>query len=297
MIVTHVNPDLDAIGATWLLKRFSNLVESEVRFVNTGNPDPALLEEAQAVVDTGKEYDPIRLRFDHHQLPGQQSNDTCATKQVFDYLLPRNPTIAYLSPLIELIFAGDTGRQEANYSRELGLHALLSGFKSSASDKDIKLQDQTIMMFGFDLLDMMESRLRHQAVAKAELAEKVIYKSDDNLVWAILEGSQGSSYAAYEEGARIVIFQGEPIETENGLSYPVGIMRSGEWQEPHCGQLVQLVQNNLEGDEPMYHELNRWFRHNSGFFAGRGTAKAPVYEPAIINLGLLAMMIDGVWKR
>ena len=44
-------------------------------------------------------------------------------------------------------------------------------------------------------------------------------------------------------------------------------------------------------------ELKSWFCHPGGFFAGRGTAKAPVFNPVIIDLNELAQLIDKEWKR
>lgn len=302
MITTHQNPDWDAIGAVWLLKRIVSL-EDEVAFVNTGNPDKELLKNAIAVVDTGKEFNPSALRFDHHHLLGQTANNTCATKQVFEFLLSQSSTVEYLSPLVDLIFQGDTGRSEANFSRELGIHALLSGFKAT------KKTDLEILTFGFLILDSLNLRLQNQTKAKVELAEKVVYKSKDNLIWAIKHGSAGSSFAAFEEGARVVIFEGEPIEVEGGITYPIGIMRAGEWQEPNCGELAKRLLEIAEyelasgtsGDfsfeSLIQEEISKWFLHPAGFFAGRGTAKAPVFEPVKVDLEELARAIDGVWQR
>ncbi len=293
MIVTHINPDFDAIAGVWLLKRFDPIfIDEPVEFVNTGNPDPEKLKQASAVIDTGRKFDTENRRFDHHHLPGDDANDTCAAKQVYDGLR-KIVDIDHLAPLIDLVFAGDTGRAEANASRELGLHAILSGYKAwfSEQNPDTRLSDQAILAHGFGLLDVLEVRLRHQAEAKAELVEKVVYKSDDNLVWAIRHGSYGSTIAAYEEGARIVLFEGEPVNLDGGTTYPVGIMRAGEWQSPHVGELAILVEKQFAA------EIKKWFKHPAGFFAGRGTLKAPVFEPVEINLAQLAGAIDAAWER
>ena len=79
-IVTHISPDLDAIGSSWLIKRYLPDWESaEHAYVPAGNtlenlpPDdnPDIIH-----VDTGLG------KFDHHQLSERSS----ATKRVFDYL-------------------------------------------------------------------------------------------------------------------------------------------------------------------------------------------------------------------
>lgn len=294
MIVTHTNPDFDAICSVWLLKRFGGLENESVEFVNTGNPDAEKLEKAAAVVDTGRKLDSINRRFDHHHLPGQDANDTCAAMQVYQSL-KNFIDIAHLEPLVNLIFAGDTGRSEANASRELGLHAILSGYKAwfSEQNPDVRLSDEAILAYGFGLLDVLEVRLRKQAKARAELAEKTVYKSVDGLLWAIRHGSQGSTSAAYDEGARVVIFEGEPISVDGGTTYPIGIMRAGEWQEPHVGELAERVAVS----KPFADEIGKWFKHPAGFFAGRGTAKAPVFEPVEIDIAALAEAVDATWLR
>lgn len=310
-IVTHMNPDMDAIASAWLLKSFGGFQDAEIKFVNTGNPDYELINKAQAVVDTGKEYDVNFLHFDHHQLPSDQANNTCAAMQVYKYLLSIGKPLDYLAPLIDLVFYGDTGRPEANQSREIGLHAIFSGWKAQYTESypNERLPDAVILAYGMSLLDQLEVRLRKQAEARAELGEKTVYKSADGLVWAIRHGSQGSTFAAGDEGARIVVFEGEPLEVEGGLTFPVGIWRQGEWQEPYAGQLVEKCLEILDYElvsgvimTPDFEirakeELSRWFRHNAGFFAGRGTAKAPMLEPVEVDLRELAELIDSAWER
>lgn len=299
-IVTHTSPDWDAITGVWLLRAYGgHLGLVPVKFINTGNPDPAILEGALAVVDTGKEYEPTMLRFDHHQLPGDASNQTCATRQVWEYLKNEGQDVAHLKPLIDLIYCGDTGRKEAgaDWSREIGIHALLSAYKLWHKEvKQVILSDEEILFWGFSILDMLDLRLRKQAEIRAELADKVVYKSADGLVWGIRYGSTGSTFAAFELGARLVVFEGEPLEVEGGTTYPIGVMRAGEWNEPHTGKLVKYILDRPIG--PDYkEELATWFLHGSGFFSGRGTAKAPVFKPVEISLTTLASYIDIAWER
>lgn len=159
MIITHQSLDWDALGAVWLLKRYAGMEDHEVVFVNTGAPDPALLARADAVVDTGREFDPARLRFDHHQLPGKQATDTSAAYQVAMWLYyEKSVDVAHLQPLFDLILCGDTGRKEkgADWSRIVGLHALLSAQKAR------KLDDAALLAYGFDLCRAVRRGLRHK---------------------------------------------------------------------------------------------------------------------------------------
>lgn len=82
-IVTHNAPDLDAIGAVWLIKRFlPNWQNAAVKFVPAGktldgqipDSDPHILH-----VDTGFG------QLDHHQ----SDDDTCAAKKTYGYIKRR----------------------------------------------------------------------------------------------------------------------------------------------------------------------------------------------------------------
>lgn len=305
-IVTHTSPDLDAIGACWLLQRYGGLTNAAVVFVNTGNPDRAILDAADAVVDTGREYDPKRLRFDHHHLPGAQANLTCATQQVYDHLLIMRSDyddmtyassgIQHLLPIIDLIYAGDTGKSEANQSRATGIHALLSAKKVR------RVSNEELLAYGYELLDLLAERLKVQHEAQQELASKIVYRSDDGLVIAIKDGQMGTTFAAIEQGARLVLFQNsQPSVPTNAI----GIQRGGENQEPHVGDLVRAVEIDMEyhsehiggATGAIYDELCSWYLHEAGFFAGRGTAKAPDARPITVELADIARLIDRAWSR
>lgn len=208
--------------------------------------------------------------------------------------------IDHLLPLVLLVFAGDTGRKDygAEFSRELGLHALLSAFKSNWKERNGCFPpNENVLRWGYGILDLMDLRLRDQAKAKAELDEKTVYKSDDGLLWAIKYGEVGSSLAAQEMGARLVVFEGEPAEIGDITTYPIGVQRAGEWQEPNVGKLVTLLDKKLPLSSPIQSEISTWYKHEAGFFAGRGTAKAPCNDIITIDLAVLARWIDEIWER
>ena len=215
IVITHVSPDWDAIGAVWLLKRYSGMADAEVQFVNTGAPDQEILDNADAVVDTGRIFDPSCQRFDHHHLPGDLANTTCATLQVYD-ALPDAP-IAIL-PLVRLIYAGDTGKPEANESRQRGIHALLSNKKRQGAD------DYSLLAYGFDLLDNLSQSLISPDEARRTLAAHTVYRSGDGLLVALKNAPRGATFAAHEAGARLVIFA-------DYAKNAIGIMRGGNGQD------------------------------------------------------------------
>lgn len=305
-IVSHFHPDLDSIAATWLLKRFyPPLHDAAFVMVNTGAPDADILLAATAVVDTGKEFDPERLRFDHHHLEGEAANGTSATWQVFQFLLSQGRHITHLSQLAALVMAGDTGKNDygAEWSRINGIHALLSGFyRTLDKNHDDYTNDQRVMLYGFEVLDTLNLSLKARQDASVNLRDHVVYTGKDDLVWAIRDGGEGATFAAFEAGARLVVFQGN---TDGDTSNAIGIMRGGEWNHPNVGELVRTICEVLDdghsaftsNDTEMLVELESWFKHPAGFFSGRGTRKAPDPRPVTVDLVEIAELIDNIWER
>lgn len=292
MIVTHTSPDWDAIGYVWLMKRYDPAAaDMSVAFVNTGNPDPALLADAYSVGDTGRELDPARRRFDHHHLAGAAANETCATLQCVQWLVMHRPDVDFnpIWPIIELIYAGDTGKPEANASRATGIHALLSTHKARGAS------DATLLDYGVEILNDLAESLQARDVARRSLDAHTVYRSTDGLVVALQDAPQGATFAAYETGARLVCFA-------NAETRARGVMRGGESQEPHCGGLVSALLNDYDCglddiSADVFGELCKWYRHQAGFFAGRGTAKAPVDDAMGCSIVDIAAAIDREWKR
>jgi hypothetical protein len=298
-ICTHVSPDWDAIGAVWMLKRFhAPLKDAWVGFVNTGKPDHLILHEAAAVVDIGREYDPARLRFDHHQLPRHKANDTSATLQVFHFLtdgMNYMHPLFYLNQIVALIYSGDTGKKTdgADWSRIEGIHALLCAQKAR------KLSDIALMDWGFEILDLLAESTQARYTAQNTLAEHTVYKSDDGLVIALHNAPPFATNAAHEAGARLVMFYSEHPDVP---TYARGVMRAGEWQEPHCGDLINWICNDWECglmniSKLAYEELACWYKHEAGFFAGKGTQKAPCTDPMLVDIRDIALAIDEAWQR
>ncbi|HEX7018040.1 MAG TPA: hypothetical protein VF209_04000, partial [Patescibacteria group bacterium] len=170
LIVTHHAPDLDAIAATWLLKRFDaqHYATAKVVFVNPGDSFPA--EEAEAMgiqsdlityVDTGLG------QFDHHQADrGQQF--ISATSLVYDHLCQLHPELKddlalqdIAQHCTEIDHFGEIYWPEADHVRyEFMLHELIRGLEFQDPHND----DQQLQ-FGFTCLDSVYASitLRHKA--------------------------------------------------------------------------------------------------------------------------------------
>lgn len=286
MILTHTSPDMDAIGSTWLIKRY--LRDDLIAFTADRDPGAAIFTKAAVVCDTGGAYDVQALRFDHHGDPKLPS----ATSLVWSYLLDQGAPVEHLRPLVNLIDDGDFGRPEAKASYSLGLHALLNAYKERYPDEHFGAWSYVVSH-----LDLLDERLRRQRETRETLESRVTWKSADGLVWAIAEGGPGSGSAAAQQGARLVVWS-DTYDRDGRIAYNVGAMRYGA-DEPHVGDLVATAAASAWLDNvDLYEELERWFRHKAGFFAGVGSPKAdPRWDAPTVDVATIARAIDAAWER
>lgn len=135
-IITHANPDLDAIVSAWLAQDFLFQEHaSEVLFVSRKVPEKLMLS-ADCLVDVGNTYCPENYRFDHKPPAFRNRNSTCATQLIWEYLLNIGRAVVHLKPLVEITYQGDTHRnsEALQQSRIDGPHAELTKLKTEYRD-------------------------------------------------------------------------------------------------------------------------------------------------------------------
>lgn len=134
-IVTHTNPDLDAIVSAWLAQDYLfKDYDSEVLFVS--RKVPARLRNADCLVDVGNTYCPENYRFDHKPPAFENRNSTCATRLIWEYLRDTGADVAHLEPLVYITYQGDTHRnsEALKQSRLNGPHAELAKLKAESKE-------------------------------------------------------------------------------------------------------------------------------------------------------------------
>lgn len=289
-LVGHTSPDMDCIGALWLLQRYGGLADAERVFVSFADLPAAVLDGAAAVVDIGGQHDPERSRFDHHQDPELPS----ATMLVYQHLVAQNPGLIFLSPLIDLIDDGDRWGPASASSRLLGIHALLSDWKRHVP----RPVDREMLTFGYSLLDSIARHLKHRADAQLRVRNALRWQSHDGLVVALEGGDRDVTEAAGEVlGARLAVWwqrvEGEPV------TYSVGCKRVGQGADLHVGDLAWTAARLATecGAFAASAELATWFKHPQGWVAMGGTSKAPRTDAPEVDVATLAQFIDRAWQR
>jgi hypothetical protein len=304
-IVTHVNPDWDALTSAWLLSRFHpKTTHAQLVFVTAKNPPAELLSAATAVVDVGLAYDPNALRFDHHQ--DDFTENLSATGLVFKHLKENGiannyfNNLAHIEPIVKLVNNIDMGDRgpEAEFSFQFGIHALLSAerYRLSTMVEKENLFSETAR-WAFGILDLLCEKMSHEAKQRIAFESKMVFRSEDNKFCAA-RGTNDMTVFSSGADVALIMTDGSRLPT-GGITYPLTLSRAPGKKSPNIAELVEsiLAQNSHAISPTLRDELTRWWKHPAGFYAGRGTPKAPCEIPITVDFLELAKLINDAWKR
>ena len=173
-IITHVNPDLDAVCAVWLLKRFLlGWQEAEIDFVLADDKQIEKENKDLVYVDVGLG------RLDHHQTGEYLS----ASKLCWDFLKKarkgesfKNLESQAIERLVEVVTQVDNARylswSEAKDDRhQFYLHNLIDGWR------ELPLNDIEIIEEGFKMLDTVLLNLKNKINVEEELKKATTFKT------------------------------------------------------------------------------------------------------------------------
>ncbi len=266
-IVTHFNPDLDAISATWLVKKFMpGFSEAEVTFVPAGktldnqNPDadPDIIH-----VDTG--YG----KFDHHQT----SDHTSATARVFEYLLDRRYIkkkhgIA-LGRLVNVVtdidhFGQVAWPDPANDRYDFSVDSVIDGWRLMYPRESTK-----VMELGFIVLEAVLKQFENK-----QWAEEVIREEGETF-----KSSWGKSLGVESTNDEVVhlaqkLGYGLVVRKDPRKGY-VRIKASPLGKKKLAGLYKILVDKDPQAT---------WFLHASGKMILNGSTKSPDMKPSKLKL-------------
>lgn len=272
---THRRPDLDACAAVWLWRRFvaphryGDAVSVEVVFVRAGENPP----DVDAVLDTGGVNDPATGRYDHHGAPTASDRSLSATALVYRHARDLGLAVDHLQPLVALVTEGDHGG--AKWSRQVGLHALLAAILAREDD------DHVVLAQVEELLDLLNQTLAQRARAQREADSFIVWSSDDGRTVAVHRGSPAVTAALLErEEVELVLWLNSFPDTVT-----VGIRRRDDRPWAVATILDEVIAAaDASGDTAVATEVARWYRHGSGVFAMRGTAKNPDVTPCDLDV-------------
>lgn len=177
LIVTHHAPDSDAIGATWVLKRFDaqHYATAQVAFTDPGTTiHPSEAERLGFQMHEVTHVDTGLGEFDHHQ-PDRGMLRICATSLVYDYVCKLHPELKNDLALIEIVkFVTDDDHfgqvhwpEPDSLRYSFMLPSLLHGFESVDPHND-----ESQLHFGFTCFDCAYASLKENIQAQQIMTQE-----------------------------------------------------------------------------------------------------------------------------
>ncbi len=269
IIVTHTNPDLDAICAIWLLKRFHpHFSNAELRFVAAGETYRATeIEKLKNVVVT--HVDTGGGEFDHHQTGNL---DVCASTLVLDYLEKNNfvgsSRAESLHRLVSVILEIDHFKEifwedPANDRYDFFLEEILRSLKLIWRD-----QDERVVNFGMDALGAVYQKMQNKLRAEEDIKEGKIVETQNGKMIALETTNDEVVKLAQKKGYQIVIRK-----------------------DPRKGYVrIKTIPNGKVDFSKAYEKFKAldpaatWFLHSSKCMILNGSTKNPNMRPTKLTL-------------
>jgi len=282
LIVTHQNPDVDAIGSIWLLKKFDKekYRNSKVAFVPSGEKITNSEIESYRInpsdvihVDTGGG------EFDHHDEQGSKSS---ASKKVYQHLIGKFPSLKSDLALEKIVnFANDTDHfmsyfwpEPTNDRYVFGIEMMLNGFKLGGHGDDIEL-----VSFGLDCFDGAYSMMNILVEADKEIKENGI---EFDSIWGKAIGFESSNDAtiklAQKMGYNLVIKKDPDLKNVRIKAAPLDEI-----------DLTILYKEVLKNDKE-----GTWYFHPGKHMLLNGSRKHLGQKPTSLSLNKVIDIIKGL---
>lgn len=275
LIVTHINPDLDALASTWLIKKFlPKWEDAEIEYVSAGSTKDKKLPDINKDiihVDTGFG------RFDHHQTNAR----TSATKLVFEFLNKEShipePLIDPVQRLVNLINGLDHFAQvyypETKEVRfDLYIFQILEGIRSELKSNS-KFVDTVFL-----ILNALLRQIKSTIAAEEEIEKGYVFQSTLGKCIAMETNRTEAANLALRRGSQVVI-QKNPLQGNIRI-------KALPNNETHHIDLSKLHQTINKEDKK-----GTWFLHASKTMLLNGSSSNPNFIPSSLSLKRIIAII------
>ncbi|MBI4009103.1 chromate resistance protein [Candidatus Roizmanbacteria bacterium] len=274
-IVTHLSPDLDAIAAVWLIKKYlPGWKNAIVKFVPAGTtldniaPDdnPEIIH-----VDTGLG------KFDHHQ----SNQFTCASQLVYEYLIHQkhigSKDANALERITELITEFDHFHEcfypdPTSDRYNVMINEIVEGLKKTVNN-DLNVLDLT-----FKLLEATLINFKNKLSAEHELKKGYEFRSKWGKTLIVSTANSEVGKLAMKMGFNLVV-------TKNPDKGYVRI----KTPPSKNNDLTPLYKKILKIDPN-----STWFFHSSKRMLLNGTSKNPTMKATSLTIAQLIEIVKGV---
>lgn len=277
-LVTHKNPDLDAITSLWLFIRFdqSHYGDAHLEFI------PASTTYKNLPVDSDPDVVHVDVgygRFDHH-MPG--GYETCASKLVYEHLVAQGlvaPSDTAIRQMVDFSLAIDRF-EDSSWDEPLAiryaytLHEVIPALHTLAV-----MDNEVVARYVFIYLDGVYQRLKQVVKAEEEIKGGVEFGWEKGRGIALLSGSSEAIKIAQKQGFSLVI-----------LKHPdYGHMRIKAVPEKNI-DLTPLYDKILKHDRP-----DQWFLHPSKQMLLNGSDKSSPKEPTHLGIDEVVALVKEVF--
>jgi hypothetical protein len=275
-IVTHLTPDLDALTACWLIKKYlPGWNEAELKFVPAGSTlDNKLPETDKNIihVDTGFG------RFDHHQ----NNDNTCAAKLVYRYLIEQSHIFdkerEAQEHLVNFINEIDHFNQ-VNYPEALNDRFEFYLFQIVEGLRSVSKKNDSFIPTVFLLLEAELQLLKNKVKAEIEIKKGFIFQSSWGKSLA-LETKVNEAVNLALRSRFVLVIQKNP-ETGN--------VRIKTLPDSDKYDLTRLYEAILKKDKK-----GVWFFHSAKTMLLNGSANNPKFIPSPLSLKQIIAIVNSI---
>lgn len=277
-LVTHKNPDLDAITSLWLFIRFdqSHYGDAHLEFI------PASTTYKNLPVDSDPDVVHVDVgygRFDHH-MPG--GYETCASKLVYEHLVAQGlvaPSDTAIRQMVDFSLAIDRF-EDSSWDEPLAIRYAYTLHEVIPALHTLAVMDNgAVARYVFIYLDGVYQRLKQVVKAEEEIKGGVEFSWEKGRGIALLSGSSEAIKIAQKQGFSLVI-----------LKHPdYGHMRIKAVPEKNI-DLTPLYDKILKHDRP-----DQWFLHPSKQMLLNGSDKSSPKEPTHLGIDEVVALVKEVF--
>jgi hypothetical protein len=270
LIVTHYSPDIDAVGAVWVLKRFSpEYFDAKLDFVPAGEKISPKKSRSFDVVHVDTGLGP----FDHHQ----SNNYTSAARLVWDALKKERELVdEAVERVVDLVTAYDQAVflrwDEAMEDRaEMAIYHVIDGWKAAYPGKNRKYVEWGMIYF-----DGLYQAIKSKIAAKKTIEEK------------------GAEFKTrWGKGVAIETKNDKVLEIAEKMGYAVVVKREKDGFLRIYSRADKGV--DLTGAYEKFKKLDplaTWYLHPSKCLLLNGSRKKPGMKPSTLALGEVVKIIS-----
>ncbi len=307
IIVTHMRPDLDAVGAVWAIKRFlPGWEEAKVKFVPAGerltsskfNPSASLRARVQSsklneVIEKIGDDEVIHVDtglgpLDHHQT---SDDTTCAAKRAWEFVVANAPSSFKNHPhgleagnrLMDIICEIDHFKEvswpdAASDRYEITAPRILDGLKLMERDSDDK-----VLEIGLILVDSIFHAFKNKVWAEGELKKGIIFETRFGAGIGIETLNDDVVHLSQRLGYKIVVRKDPRKAYVRIKASPLGIVNNESID-------LTAVYNKLKKMD----QQATWFLHVSKRMLLNGTTKNPLMRPTKLSLQEIIEVLKNV---